>query len=285
MRAVVLAFVLGCTLAMADAALPETAEACVAEADLHYAQRALDAHGDRAAPAQVQAAILGYRRALALDPESMSARTGLLRALFFRGAFCGEAGATQKATFEEAKRLAQESTQRLEARATALHAASRLEGLRRVPGAAGLAFWSAVAWGQWSLDHKVAAAWQGAAAKVRDLSALAIALDPGYEQGGPYIVMGRLHAEAPKILFLTGWISRKKGVLSLRQALAFSPGNTVAQYLLAEALLEHDSKSRPEAIRLLESCSSQPARPEFLIEDRHYSQAARALLQAATAHD
>lgn len=281
----VLAFALAFSLATADTALPETVQASVADAELHYAQRGEGARGDSADPGQVQAAILGYRRALALDPESTPARIGLLRALFFRGGFCGEAGDTQRATFEEAKRLAEESMRRLEARASALHAASRLEALRRVPDAAGLAFWSAVAWGQWSLDHKLSAAWQGAAGKVRALSEIAIALDPGYEQGSPYLVMGRLHAEAPKLPFLTGWISRKKALASLRQAMALSPGNTVAQYFLADALLEHDAKSRPEAIRLLASCASAPARPEFLVEDRHYSELARARLRLASAHE
>jgi tetratricopeptide (TPR) repeat protein len=280
-----LALALAFSLAIGDSALAQTAEASIADAELHYAQRALGARGSSADPGQVQAAILGYRRALALDPESTAARVRLLRALFFRGTFCGEVGDTQRATFEEAKRLAEESMRRLEARASALHAASRLEALRRIPGAPGLAFWSAVAWGQWSLDHKLSAAWQGAAGKIRALSEIAIALDPGYEQGSPYLVMGRLHAEAPKLLFLTNWISRKKAIASLRQALACSPANPVAQYFLADALLEHEAKRRPEALRLLESCASQPARPEFLVEDRHYSDLARARLQLASAHD
>ena len=225
-RALVVALAVSCTSARADTPLPETVETRIAQAEARYAQRALDARGELAAPAQVEAAIVAFRRALVLAPESIPARTGLLRALFFRGGFCGEAGATQKATFEEAKRLAEESMRRLEARAAALRAASRLEAMRQIPGAAGLAFWSAVAWGQWSLDHKVAAAWQGAAAKVRDLGGLALALDPGYEQGSPYLMIGRLHAEAPKIPFLTGWVSRQKALDSLRQALAVSPGNT-----------------------------------------------------------
>lgn len=284
-RALVVALAVSCSAARADTPLPETVETRIAQAEARYAQRALDARGELAAPAQVEAAIVAFRRALVLAPESIPARTGLLRALFFRGGFCGEAGATQRATFEEAKRLAEESMRRLEARAAALRAASRLEAMRQIPGAAGLAFWSAVAWGQWSLDHKVAAAWQGAAAKVRDLGGLALALDPGYEQGSPYLMIGRLHAEAPKIPFLTGWVSRQKALDSLRQALAVSPGNTVAQYFLADALLKYDPKSRTEAIRLLETCRSQPARPESLIEDRHYSEAASRLLQRATAQD
>lgn len=278
-----LALVLGGAPALADPSLPETAEARLREAELHYAQRARGARGALADPAPVEAAVVAYRGALALDPESVPARSGLLRALFFRGGFCGEAGPAQKATFEEAKKLAEDSMRRLEARAAALRAASRLEAMRQIPGAAGLAFWSAVAWGQWSLDHKVAAAWQGAAAKIRDLGGLALALDPGYELGGPYLMIGRLHAEAPRIPLLTGWVSRPKALESLRQALLIAPGNTVAQYFLADALLKHDPKGRDEAIRLLETCRAQPARPEFLIEDRHYSEAASKLLERATA--
>ena len=276
-----LRFALALALAASAAAalVPPSAQEAVAEGDLHYARRAQGAHGAVADPSEIEAAVQQYRRALALDPASLPAAIGLLRALFFRGGFCAESDAVQKATFEEAKRAADDAWRRLEARA--LGQGSRLDKLRRVPGAAPLAFWSAVAWGQWSLDHKLAAAWQGAAARIRDLAEIAITIDSSYEGGSPYLILGRLHAESPKLVFLTSWISRRKALENLRRAHQISPANTVTEYFLADAILVFEPSSREEALRLLQACASQEPRPEYLVEDRHYAEEARARLADA----
>lgn len=272
--------VLGLALAasVAPLAAAPSALAAVEEGDLHYARRAEGARGAVADPAEVQLALQHYRRALVLDPAFIPAQVGLLRGLFFRGGFCGESGLAQKATFEEAKRAADEFLRRLEARGSTSGPGSRLERLKRIPDAAALYFWSAVSWGQWSVDHKLAAAWQGAAGRIRDLSEAAIALDPGYAGGSPYMILGRLHAESPKIPLLTGWISRKKAIECLRRAHQTAPENTPAQYFLADALLNLEPQSRAEALQLLETCAKQEPRPEFLVEDRHYAEEARARL-------
>lgn len=252
-----------------------SAAASLAEGDVHIARRAEGAKGERCEPREVEQALVAYRRALAAEPDSLAARIGVLRGLFFRGGFCGEHGEQQKATFEDAKRLAEDSMRRLEARVGKRKGAAHAAALKDIPGAGALAFWSATAWGQWSLDHKLAAAWQGAAGKIRDLSELAIALDPGYEQGGPYIVLGRLHAAAPKIPLLTGFISRRKAIESLRRAHELAPHNSIAMYFLADTLLDHEPKRRDEALTLLEKCAAVQPREDYLIEDRHYMEMAK----------
>src|SRR5262245_53520103 len=114
--------------------------------DALYARRAEGAQGARAAPARVDEAIAAYRRALAASPE---ARPRLLKALFFRGSFCG-------ATLEERRRLFEEARDVGEA------------GLRGPgQGGAALRLWTAIAWGEWALARgKFAAARQGAAGRI-----------------------------------------------------------------------------------------------------------------------
>lgn len=248
--------------------------AALAEADAHFARRAEGMRGAIADLAPVEASIAAYRRALALAPEALPARVGLLRALFFRAGFCGQSDAANKLAYEEAKQFAEASIERIEAHLKGDKAA-RFETLRRIPEAAALYFWAGVSWGQWSLDHKLAAAWQGAAGKIRDYAETAIALDPGYELGSPYVLLGRLHADSPKLPFVTGFVSRKKGLASLRRAHEIAPQNTVAQYFLAVAVLDHEALSRGEAIRLLETCAHASPRPDFLAEDAHYAELAQ----------
>jgi tetratricopeptide (TPR) repeat protein len=244
-------------------------------ADGLYARRAEGAHGGVANPEGVDAAIAAYRRALALDPSLLEARVGLLRALYFRGGFCDTPPAEQVRIFEEAKRLAEESVARLEKDLGSPRGAAKIQALRGIPAAPGIYFWAAVSWGQWSVDHKIAAAWQGAAVRIRDLAQTVVDLDPTMDQGSAYLILGRLHAECPKIPMLTAWISRQKALSNLRQAMAVGPANSPNMYFLADAILTFESAHEDEARRLLDRCASATPRPEYLVEDAHYAQMAR----------
>lgn len=271
---------------LAEAGAPPAA-AAIALGDSQYARRAEKARAGVAAPEPIEAAIAAYRRALALDPLSYEARLRMLRALFFRGGFCIIDPAAQIKLFEEAKSLAEDTVRNLErgvpsnrGQVGSSHGAARLEALRRIPHAAEIYLWSAISWGQWAATHKIAAAWQGAASRIRDLSQTGIDLKPGAEQGSGYVILGRLHIEAPHIPLLTGWVSRQKGIASLRQALAIAPQNTPARYFLAAALLEVDPSRSKEARELLAGLAATPPRPEYPVEDAHYAEAAKRRLAA-----
>ena len=266
--------------APAPAQPPRAALEALAQAEALYARRAEGARGPVADPAGVDAAIAAYRRALVFDPRFIEARVGLLRALYFRGGFCDTPPAQQARIFEEAKRLGEETVARLEKDLGSPRGAARIQALRGVPSAPGAYFWAAVSWGQWSVDHKIAAAWQGAAVRMRDLAETVVDLDPGMNQGSAYLILGRLHAECPKIPMLTSWISRQKALSNLRQALALGPVNTPNLYFLADAILTFESAHEDEARRLLDRCASAAPRAEYLVEDAHYAEMARQRLAA-----
>ncbi len=251
----------------------------VAEGDALYARRAEGATGARALPGPVEQAIVVYRRAVAAEPDGLAARCRLIRALFFRATFCGMAPEERKGLLEEAKVIGDDGMRRVDARVGKAEGAARLQALRRIPEAVDMHFWTAVAWGEWAVAKgKLTAARQGAAGRIRDLAQAVVDLDPAFEQGGGYRILGRLHDRSPKILFVTGWVSHEKSVVYLRQALAMGPHNTVNQVFLAEAILDHDRAHRDEARALLERCASATPRPEFLVEDAHYAELSRRLL-------
>jgi hypothetical protein len=268
----------GALVALALVAGDRAASESMAEAERQYGRRGEGARGAVADTSRIDAAIDAYGAARAADPDSIPAQVGLMRALFFRGGFTGEQGAEQKASFAAAKAVADDAMRRLERRLKAAPKRSRREALATIPDVAALHFWAGVSLGQWCLDHKLAAAWQGAAGKIRDWAEVAVAVDAGYEQGSPYLLLGRLHTDSPKVPFVTGFISRSKGVESLRRALAISPHNTATQFFLAQALLEHEPKSREQAVGLLKACAAQEPRREFLVEDAHYRELSRARL-------
>ena len=218
----------GVVLAVAAAGAPDPAglAEALAAGDAHFARRAEGARGGVALPFHADGAIVEYRRALALDPGSYEARLRLLRAYFFRGGFCGEMEPDdKKKLFDEAKAVAEETVERLDAELKRVK--GRVEaGRAGAPGSAAEAYaWAAVSWGQWAVFHKIGAAWTGAPGRIRDLAQAVIGLDPGTAQGAGYLILGRLHTEAPRIPFVTGWVSRKEGLASLRRGLEVAPGN------------------------------------------------------------
>lgn len=273
--------------ASASAAEPDAGPAsafteALATGDAHYARRGEGATGDAAPPFQIDGAIADYRRALALDPRSLDARLRLMRAIFFRGGFCGPMPDPQKqALFDEAKRVADDTVADLDRLLRREKARVRLDGVKDADAAAEAYVWAAVSWGQWAIFHRVAAAWQGAPGRIRDLATAVVSIDPTTEQAAAYIILGRLHAEAPRVPFVTGWISREKGLAFLRDGHRLAPQNQALAYFLGNALLDLDPSARAEARALLEACAAAAPRPDFHAEDLHYARMARERLAAA----
>jgi tetratricopeptide (TPR) repeat protein len=258
----------------------ERAAALVARGDALYEHRAAGARGAVAAVGPIDEALDAYREALRLDRTSLDARAGLMRAIFFRGGFCDTPADVQIRLFEEGKQIADDTVRMIERSVGPARGKARIEALRRVPTATRIYFWAAVSWGQWSVDHKLAAAWQGAAVRIRDLAQTVVDLDPGVDQGSAYLILGRLHAECPRIPMLTRWISRAQAVAALRRAMELGPDNTPNMFFLADALLTYQPEQAEEARQLLERCASSTPRSEFAVEDAHYAQMARDRLES-----
>lgn len=267
-------------LLSASTVAPTVAEA-LATGDAHYAGRAAGARNGVAQSGPIDAAIAAYRGALLLDPNSTPARLRLLRALFFRGGFCDIAATDQIKLFVDAKRLADETVRRLEADLKIPRLSAHREVLKREPLAAEIYLWAAVSWGQWATTHKLGAVWQGAARQIRDLAQAVVDIEPRTLYGSGHLILGRLHAEAPRVPMLTPWVSREKAIEHLTKALQIAPDNTSNIYFLAEALLALQPARRSEVKTLLERCADAPPRPDFLVEDAHYAEAARELLAQA----
>ncbi len=250
--------------------------------------------GDRGGRRPLRAAGRGSRRAEGAPlrdrrgarrvPSSAFPRPGLPRGApapdaghLLPGGFCGPMEREARvALFDEAKRVAEETVATLEAerkRSKGRVAASA--AVERAPTAAEEYLWAAISWGQWAVLHRMSAALSGAPGRIRDLAEAALEIDPSTDQAGAYILLGRLHAEAPKVLFVTGWVSRKKAVAYVREGMTLAPDNRALVYFTGDILLQHSPESGEEARALLERCASLPPRPGFLAEDLHYARKAR----------
>ena len=250
----------------------------LARADAFYARRAEGSAYGVAHTEIVDKAIAEYRRAMTLDPSSYEARLGLLRAFWFRGGFCGMAEKDQIDLFEEAKKLAEQTVKRLDVDVVRKKGKVRLDRAQQIDPSAEIYLWAAVSWGQWAVSHSLSAAFQAAPARIRDLAKAAIQIDPSIEQGGALAVLGRLHTECPRVVFVTMWVSRQEGLNLLRQARAVMRENPANAVFLAQALLAQKPPGTAEARQLLQWSANLIPRPDYLVEDAHYAAEARALL-------
>jgi len=260
-----------------DGASPETSStrSQVAQGDAHYEKRQEGHAGGSADPAEILAAISSYEAA-ARSPDDADARWKLARALYFRGAYTTLEAAERRSIYEEGRRASEEAFAIVERRSGSpahkgdLPPISAAPTLRSDAEAAPVFFWGAVAWGQWALAvGKVEAARMGAASRIRDITQLLIAVDPEFEEGGGYRILGRLHDEAPRIPFVTWWVSRAEALANLRRAVGVAPRNPINRHFLAEALARGSGSEKEEAIRLEEQVLETPPSPDHLVEELH----------------
>jgi hypothetical protein len=245
----------------------------LAAADEAWRRRDEGRAGARANGRRISEAVSRYEEAAAV-PGAVEPRWKLARALFFEAKFTGRDRKGQRALLEKARDAGEEAIAILRRRAetpgNALAAdpqnvAALLSGDR---DAAPTYFWTAVAWGEWGLVvPRFRAAKSGVATKVRDYATTVIALDPTFEEGGGYRILGRLHHRAPRIPGLTGWVSRAEGIRNLRLAVKSSPRNFVNRHFLAEALADGGSSAKSEAIRIEKELVADPPSPGHLVED------------------
>ncbi len=260
-----------CTMAIPLAAAAAD-EALMVEGDSHWAKRSDGAVGEVAKPAEVDVAIDVYRRALGAEPANLEVRWRLLRALYFRGLNCGAGEAERKTFFGDAKKVGDTGVAQLEKSIGEAKGKARTDGLKKIPAAAPIYLWTAACWGEWALAYgKLAAAREGAASTIRDLAQTVIDVDPAYEEGGGYRVLGRLHHQSPKIPFITGWVSRDDAMANLRKAIAAGPKSRGNQFFLAEAILDYESSRTAEAKELLTRCANDPLRDELRVEEANYA--------------
>ncbi len=259
----------------------------VVAGDEAYGRRQEGRIGGVASGRRISEAIASYQTA-AEAPDNLEARWKLLRAYYFKGIYTGLDAAARKAVFSTARRISDDAVAILARRAGTgdivdllrLAPAARAAALAKQSDAAPVFFWSSACWGQWALSvGKVDATRAGVAERIRDDAATVIAIDPNFEDGGGYRVLGRLHDQAPEVPFLTGWISREEAVRNLRLAFAVQPANFANRHFLAEALARGNAEELAEAVRLEEGVLSAAPSPQRLVEDLATQEQARQNLE------
>jgi hypothetical protein len=281
--------VLACLLAVPSTTLSASEPPPkAAEIDRLWSLRAEGSNGGRALSGPIDRTIDACRAALAAEPESLELRWRLMRALYFKGEHNTDDAAAKRALFDEGRTVAEQALSILRrgagaeahrdlAKATPVELVPFVKG---TPGALPSFLWASVDWGKWALVFgKTAAVKQGAAAKIRDYAQAVILIDPSYDGGGGYRVLGRLHHQTPAVPFFTGWASRTEALKNLRLGVAAGPRNLVGRQFLAEAMWDYESSRRGDARAMLEKILAETPDPEYLVENRKTQEEAAQLLK------
>jgi hypothetical protein len=257
------------------------------EADRLWASRADGSKGGDAASEPIDAVLAACRRGIEASPESLAPRWRLMRALYFKGEHTTADPSERKLLFDEGRKAGEEALELVRKAAARsgrppanASPVALVPFVKEMPDVVPAFLWAGVDWGKWALVFgKMAAVRQGAAAKIRDYAQAVVLLYPGYEDGGGYRVLGRLHHQTPRVPLLTGWASRSEALKNLRLAVEKGPKNLINRLYLAEATWDYEPGRRAEAKAMLEALLGETPDPAYLVEDRRTQEEAAALLR------
>ena len=248
----------------------------IAEGDRHFGLRATE-------PAQIDASIAAFQRAVAAEPNNLEAHWKLMRALRFKGAYRVANVEEKKKVYGIAKTAGEKALAAVQKRLGVTEKTPEkqvAEAAKAVPGAPEIYLWDAVNWGEWALAYgKMAAARQGAADRIRRNATIAMLAAPTLEAGAPSRVLGRLHDQTPRIPFVTGWASQKEALKFLNESLKIHPTNKLTLVFLAEAMVADSASKKPQAIEMLRKVVAAPNHPDYQVEDAAATADAQALLK------
>lgn len=267
-------------------------EAALAEADRAWSSRADELEGRLALPDKTEQALEGYREAIEMQRAAdgngngasaretqalqLEARWKALQAAHYLSDFTTASESREARAIEEATSLAEDSLAWLErivgTDLEELDSAQRETRIREAElsmcDVALLRFWSAIVWGaRGQRVGLVMIVMEGIARRMVEGARLAVDLDPTIERGGAYRLLSRLHADLPRVPFVTGFVDRDKALPMAERAIDVAPEDPGNQLILALALLDFAPDRRAEAEERLATVAELEPRPELRAED------------------
>ena len=222
-----------------------------------YNRRAVGSIEDQANPKQINDAIEFFQ--FAMDESKVEAVVGLLKSYYFKGKYVAKTEDEQKVIYNNAKELA-------------------LENLDKYPKNVELHFWYLSNLGSWAEVYGIlTAAKEGVADQMKDHALTIIALNPNYEDGGGYFMLGAVHYKSPYIPFFLSWPDNDEAIKWLKKANETGEAKPVQKVYLAQALFKNKEKS--SAISLLEAVTNMTPTKAEPLADWEQIKKARILLK------
>ena len=211
----------------------------------YYNQRLEGSVKGSAKPEPITNAISHFQYALKNTVTETDAALYLLKSYYFRGKYVHKDKEKQKLDFSKGKELGEKY-------------------IKKYPDSVPFQFWYLVNLGSWSEVYGIiTAAREGVADLMKKYSKIIISLDPEYENGGGYFMLGAVHFKSPYIPFFLSWPDNNKAITYLTKALTIGEETPNQKVYLAQALYKDGQKNRAIDI-LREVANMQPSKEEIV---------------------
>ena len=223
-----------------------------------YDQRLEGSVKSSARPEPITNAISHFQYALKNTATETDAALYLLKSYYFRGKYVHKDKEKQKLDFSKGKELGEKY-------------------IKKYPDSAPFQFWYLVNLGSWSEVYGIiTAAREGVADLMKEHSEIIISLDPEYENGGGYFMLGAVHFKSPYIPFFLSWPDNNKAITYLTKALTIGDAVPNQKVYLAQALYKDGQKNR--AIEMLKEVANMQPLKEEIVRDWEQIELAKQLL-------
>ena len=223
-----------------------------------YDQRLEGSVKSSARPEPITNAISHFQYALKNTATETDAALYLLKSYYFRGKYVHKDKEKQKLDFSKGKELGEKY-------------------IKKYPDSAPFQFWYLVNLGSWSEVYGIiTAAREGVADLMKEHSEIIISLDPEYENGGGYFMLGAVHFKSPYIPFFLSWPDNNKAITYLTKALTIGDAVPNQKVYLAQALYKDGQKNR--AIEMLKEVANMEPSVDEIVRDWEQIEIAEQLL-------
>ena len=224
-----------------------------------YSKRQEGSKGTLASNENIDKAIEQFSTAL-LSPESeKDAALYLLKSYYYKAEFAVQDKDEKKKIFNEGKALGEKY-------------------IEKYPNSAEFRYWYLVNLGSWAQVYGIlTAAREGVSDLMKTHSEKIIELDPEYQNGGGYFMLGAVHFKSPYIPFLLSWPDNDDAIKYLQLSVDTGNAEMNQKNFLAQALSK-DGRDKKARALLEEVLNTEPS-TTTLVEDLDDIEEARQLLE------
>ena len=193
------------------------------------------------------------------NKEDRMATIYLLKSYFYKGEYVVKDKDEKKRIFNIGKTLAESA-------------------IKKFPNSVEIRYWYLVNLGSWAKVYGVfKAAREGVADIMREESKKIISLDPLYENGGGYFMLGAVHYKSPYIPFILSWPNIDIAIEKLSLSVETGYATFNQQNYLAQAYYKSGNKTKAKEI--LKNVINSVPRQSNIVEDLNDIDEAKLLLQ------
>ena len=224
-----------------------------------YSKRQDGSKGTLASTENIDKAIEQFSTALLSPNSEKDAALYLLKSYYYKAEFAVQDKEEKKKIFNEGKALGEKY-------------------IEKYPTSAEFRYWYLVNLGSWAQVYGIlTAAREGVSDLMKTHSEKIIELDPEYQNGGGYFMLGAVHFKSPYIPFLLSWPDNDDAIKYLQLSVDTGNAEMNQKNYLAQALSK-DGRDKKARALLEEVLNTEPS-TATLVEDLDDIEEARQLLE------